>query len=95
MDDYLSTKKSKRQGGRLMNYLKIAKRMLALFLVTALATVGAGAAIGIDVWQAALLAGIMGIANVVEDLARGYLNDGVLTDEEIDQAFVDNIPAED
>lgn len=94
MDDYLSTKKSKRQGGRLMNYLKIAKRMLALFLVTALATVGAGAAIGIDVWQAALLAGIMGIANVVEDLARGYLNDGVLTEEEIDQAFVDNIPAD-
>jgi hypothetical protein len=77
-----------------MNYLKIAKRMLALFLVTALATVGAGAAIGIDVLQAALLAGIMGIANVVEDLARGYLNDGTLTEEEIDRAFVDNIPAE-
>ena len=78
-----------------MNYLKIAKRMLALFLVTALATVGAGAAIGIDVLQAALLAGIMGIANVVEDLARGYLNDGELTEEEIDRAFVDNIPNED
>lgn len=77
-----------------MNYLKIAKRMLALFLVTALATVGAGAAIGIDVWQAALLAGIMGVANVVEDLARGYLNDGELTEDEINQAFVDNIPAE-
>lgn len=77
-----------------MNYLKIAKRMLALFLVTALATVGAGAAIGIDVLQAALLAGIMGIANVVEDLARGYLNDGELTEEEIDRAFVDNIPNE-
>jgi|LauGreDrversion4_2_1035121.scaffolds.fasta_scaffold1011492_2 hypothetical protein len=77
-----------------MNYLKIAKRMLALFLVTALSTVGVGAAIGIDVLQAALLAGIMGIANVVEDLARGYLNDGQLTDDEIDMAFVDNIPAE-
>jgi hypothetical protein len=77
-----------------MNYLKIAKRMLALFLVTALATVGAGAAIGIDVLQAALLAGIMGIANVVEDLARGYLNDGELTEEEINSAFVDNIPNE-
>lgn len=76
-----------------MNYLKIAKRMLSLFLVTALATVGAGAAIGINVLQAALLAGIMGIANVVEDLARGYLNDGKLTQEEVDQAFVDNIPA--
>jgi hypothetical protein len=77
-----------------MNILKIAKRMLALFLVTALATIGAGAAIGIDVLHTALLAGIMGVANVVEDLARGYLNDGVLTDDEIDQAFVDNIPAE-
>ena len=77
-----------------MDYLKIAKRMLALFLVTALATIGAGAAIGIDVLQAALLAGIMGIANVIEDLARGYLNDGELTQDEVDQAFVDNIPAE-
>jgi hypothetical protein len=77
-----------------MNYLKIAKRMLSLFLVSALATVGAGAAIGIDVVQAALLAGIMGVANVIEDLARGYLNDGELTEDEIDRAFVDNIPSE-
>lgn len=77
-----------------MNYLKIAKRMLALFLVTALATIGAGALIGIDAIQTAILAGVMGIANVVEDLARGYLNDGELTEEEIDQAFVDNIPDE-
>jgi hypothetical protein len=36
----------------------------------------------------------MGIANVVEDLARGYLNDGELSDEEIDAAFVDNTPEE-
>jgi hypothetical protein len=76
-----------------MNILKIAKRMLALFLVTALATIGAGAVIGIDVVQTAILAGFMGIANVVEDLSRGYLNDGKLTNDEIDRAFVDNIPA--
>ena len=67
--------------------------MLALFLVTALATIGAGAVIGIDVVQTAILAGVMGVANVIEDLSRGYLNDGKLTDKEIDQAFVDNIPA--
>jgi hypothetical protein len=77
-----------------MNYAKIAKRMLALFLVSAFTTIGAGAVIGIDVLQTAILAGVMGIANVVEDLARGYLNDGELTEEEIDQAFVDNIPAD-
>ena len=67
--------------------------MLALFLVTALATIGAGAVIGIDVVQTAILAGVMGVANVIEDLSRGYLNDGKLTDKEIDEAFVDNIPA--
>jgi hypothetical protein len=77
-----------------MNYAKIAKRMLALFLVSAFTTIGAGAVIGIDVLQTAILAGVMGIANVVEDLARGYLNDGELTEEEVDQAFVDNIPAD-
>jgi hypothetical protein len=74
-------------------YIQIAKRMLALFLVTALATIGAGALIGIDTIQTAILAGVMGVANVVEDLARGYLNDGKLDKDEIDQAFVDNIPA--
>ena len=77
-----------------MNYAKVLKRMLALFLVSAFTTIGAGAVIGIDVLQTAILAGVMGIANVVEDLARGYLNDGELTEEEIDQAFVDNIPAD-
>jgi hypothetical protein len=68
--------------------------MLALFLVSALTTIGAGAIIGIDTLQTAILAGVMGIANVVEDLARGYLNDGELSDEEIDAAFVDNTPEE-
>lgn len=77
-----------------MNYAKIAKRMLALFIVSALTTIGAGAIIGIDTLQTAILAGVMGIANVVEDLARGYLNDGELSDEEIDAAFVDNTPEE-
>lgn len=75
-----------------MNYAKIAKRMLALFIVSALTTIGAGAIIGIDTLQTAILAGVMGIANVVEDLARGYLNDGELSDEEIDAAFLDNTP---
>lgn len=74
--------------------LRIGKRILALFLVSALATIGAGAVIGIDVLQTAILAGVMGIANVIEDLSRGYLNDGKLSEEEINQAFVDNIPAE-
>jgi hypothetical protein len=73
-------------------YIKIAQRILALFTVSALTTIGAGAIIGMDTLQTAILAGIMGVANVVEDLARGYLNDGKLSKDEIDSAFVDNTP---
>jgi uncharacterized membrane protein len=71
---------------------KIAGRMTALFLVSALTAIGAGAIIGIDTIQTAVLAGIISIANVIEDLSRGYLNDGSLTNSEIDEAFANNIP---
>ena len=74
-------------------YIKIAKRVLALFIVSALTTIGAGAIIGMNTLQTAILAGILGVANVVEDLARGYLNDGKLDKTEIEAAFVANTPA--
>ena len=66
--------------------------MTALFFVSALTAIGAGAIIGIDTIQTAILAGIFSIANVIEDLSRGYLNDGSLTNSEIDEAFANNIP---
>ena len=74
-------------------YVKIAKRIFALFIVSALTTIGAGAIIGLDTLQTAFLAGILGVANVIEDLARGYLNDGKLSSAEIEDAFVSNTPA--
>ena len=77
-----------------MNVKKLVMRIIALFVVSALTTIGAGAIIGIDTLQTAILAGVMGVANVVEDLARGYLNDGELSEEEIDSAFADNVPEE-
>lgn len=69
-------------------------RIVALFLVSALTTIGAGAIIGIDTIQTAILAGVMGVANVVEDLSRGYLNDGKLSKSEINAAFKNNTPSE-
>lgn len=74
---------------------KIGGRILALFLVSALTTIGAGAIIGIDALQTAILAGVMGVANVLEDLSRGYLNDGKLSDAEINAAFKKNTPPQD
>jgi hypothetical protein len=72
--------------------MSIIGRMVALFLVSALTTVGAGAIIGIDTVQTAILAGVMGVANVVEDLSRSYLNDGKLSKKEINDAFAANTP---
>lgn len=66
---------------------KIAARIFAFFLMTALGMIGTGTLVGINVWQAALMAGIAGVANVIEGLSRAYVNDGKLTMDEIDEVF--------
>lgn len=66
---------------------RVIKRILATFALNALAVIGGGAILGLDVVQTVLLAGILGVANVLEDLARGYVNDGHLSDDEIEAAF--------
>jgi hypothetical protein len=71
---------------------RIVGRMAALFIVSAFTAIGAGAIIQIDAIKTAILAGIISIVNVLEDLSRGYLNDGRLTDFEIDEAFKKNTP---
>jgi hypothetical protein len=71
-----------------MSKLKdITWRMLAVFIATALGVIGTGALIGVEVWQAALMAGIGGVATVMENLARAYLDDGKITNDEINGVF--------
>jgi len=68
-------------------YLNIAKRILAVFVAQSLSILGAGSLVGIDVYQSALLAGIMGVAHVLEMLARKYIDDGKITLEEVNEVF--------
>ena len=71
-----------------MDTLKnVMMRILAVIAAEALGVIGAGSLVGIEVWQAAVLAGALGAARVVEALARFYLSDGSLTSEEINAAF--------
>lgn len=65
----------------------ILSRMIAVFLVGALGTLGAGAVFGVDEIVALSMAGLLAVASVTERLAREYLNDGKLTMEEINDAF--------
>jgi len=62
-------------------------RILATFAATGLSVVGAGAIAGVDLWKAVLMAGIGGVAHVVEGLARAFMDDGKLSDEEINEVF--------
>jgi hypothetical protein len=67
--------------------VQIIKRIIAVFAATALPVLGAGSIVGIDVATAALMAGIGGVATVVEKLARAYMEDGDLSEEDINAAF--------
>lgn len=65
----------------------VLMRIVAVIAAEALSVIGAGSLVGIEVWQAAVLAGALGAATVVEALARFFLADGQLTADEINQAF--------
>jgi hypothetical protein len=67
--------------------LDIVTRSFALFLMTALPAIGAGAFAGVEPVNSALIAGALAISKVVTDLAKAYLDDGQLTKEEVDAIF--------
>jgi hypothetical protein len=62
-------------------------RILAVFAASGLSVLGAGAVVGIDLLSAVFMAGILGVATVIERLARAFLDDGNLTMAEINDAF--------
>lgn len=65
----------------------ILLRILAVFLVSALSAIGAGSIMGFEALQTAALAGILAVARVLEELGRGFLDDGKLSKTEINNAF--------
>jgi hypothetical protein len=62
-------------------------RILATFSASALGVIGAGAIADIPLWKACFMAGIAGVAVVVEGLSRAFLDDGKLSLSEIDAVF--------
>ena len=72
----------------IMNNLKnVFMRILAVFAATGLSVIGAGSLFGLDALTAAAVAGTVGVATVLESLARSFLDDGKLSTAEINQAF--------
>lgn len=65
----------------------ILLRIVAVFAASGLGVVGAGAIAGVPLWKAALMAGIGGVATVIEGLARAFMDDGKIDNEEINEVF--------
>ena len=74
-------------GGAVTNLMNILLRIVAVFAASGLSVIGAGSLVGIEIIQAVMLAGFLGVATVVEALARAFLNDGKLDADEINAAF--------
>jgi len=68
-------------------FLNVLFRILATFAASGLGVIGAGAIAGIPVLKAVFMAGIAGVAIVVEGLSRAFLEDGKLSDAEINDVF--------
>jgi hypothetical protein len=62
-------------------------RSIALFMTMALPAIGAGAFAGVEPVNSALIAGALGVSKVLTDLAKAFLEDGKLTQEEVDVVF--------
>lgn len=68
-------------------FKNVMMRIVAVIAAESLGVIGAGSLVGIEVWQAAVLAGALGAATVIEALARFFLADGKLDADEINAAF--------
>lgn len=67
--------------------LNVVLRILATFAASGLGVIGAGAIAGVSMWKSMFMAGIAGVAVVIEGIARSFLDDGKITRGEIDQVF--------
>jgi len=61
--------------------------MIAVVVASVMGTIGAGSIIGVELWKSASMAAILGVAIVLEGLARAYITDGKIDDDEINASF--------
>lgn len=67
--------------------INVSLRILATFAASGLGVIGAGTIAGVPVLKAVFMAGIGGVAVVIEGLSRAFLDDGKLTASEINDVF--------
>lgn len=71
----------------------ILKRTIALVILKVSAVLAAGSIFGADLWVSSGIAAFVGVMEVAESLARAYVVDGVLDEDEINTAFASSAEA--
>jgi len=74
-------------------FVTIFKRTIALVILKVSAVLAAGSVFGAELWQSAAIAAFVGIMEVAESLARAYVVDGKIDDDEINVAFASSAEA--
>lgn len=70
-----------------MNWQALSKRTVAYIVLKVSGTLGGGFVVGVEVWQAAAVAAFVGFMEVAEEVSRAYVQDGDVTDAEMDEIF--------
>jgi hypothetical protein len=68
-------------------FLDILRRTFAVVILKVTGTFVGGSAIGLQIWQTAIMAGIAGAMDVAQELSRSYLADGKIDLDEINRTF--------
>ena len=70
-----------------MNLKAISKRTIAYIILKVTGTLGGGYVFGIEVWQAAAMAGFIGLMEVAEEVSRAYVEDGEVSEADMNSIF--------
>jgi hypothetical protein len=65
----------------------IIRRTIAVVILNITGAFVGGSVIGIEVWQAAVMAAVAGVMGVAQELSRSYLSDGKIDANEINAVF--------
>lgn len=70
-----------------MNWKALSKRTVAYIVLKVSGTLGGGFIMGIEVWQAAAMAGFIGLMEVMEEVSRQYVIDGDVSEDDMNELF--------
>ena len=71
----------------MLNIKSITKRTLAYIILKVSGTLGGGFVMGVEIWQAAAMAAFIGFMEVTEEISRAYVEDGDISDEDVNTIF--------